>query len=196
MTDCRLTAKTLTGRHVRLEPLTPRHRAALIAAADNPDLWKYVPFDAAAGYAGKLDGIEAAMAAGREIAFAVVRLADETVVGSAAFMAIAPEHARVEIGAIWYRKDAQGTAVNPECMLLMLEHAFAAGFNRVEFKADSCNARSRAALRKLGATEEGIMRQHMWLPQGRFRDSVYYSILAAEWPVVHERLKRRLVAFD
>lgn len=196
-----LQPKTLTGQYVRLEPLEARHREELTAAAADPALWKFMPFDPDKGYAGKLAEQTAAMAAGEQLVFAVRRLKDSTVVGSAAFMAIAPAHARAEIGTIWYRPDVQGSMVNPETMLLMLDHTFSCDYNRIEFKADVKNARSRAALRKLGATEEGILRQHMWLPrgldhQGRFRDSVYYSILADEWPALRERLQRRLAAFD
>lgn len=186
---------TLCGRFVRLEPVEPHHHPELIAAAADPELWKYVPFEADKGYAGKLAAALAAVAAGTQVIYAVRRCSDGVLAGSASFLAIAPVHARVEIGAIWYRAEDQGTAVNPETMQLMLDHAFANGYNRVEFKADARNARSRAAIRKLGATEEGILRQHLWLPQGRFRDSVYSSILADEWPALREKLQHRLNAF-
>lgn len=197
MPAAKLEPRILTGQYVRLEPLEPRHYDGLIAAGSDPALWKYMPIDAETGYRGKLAAQAAAMAAGEQLVYAVYRLGTGTgeIVGSASFMAIAPEHARLEIGTIWYRPADQGTMVNPETMQLMLEYAFTAGFNRVEFKADAKNARSRAAIRKLGATEEGILRQHMWLAQGRFRDSVYYSILADEWQALHDRLRRRLAAF-
>lgn len=195
-----LQPQSLTGQYVRLEPLEAHHREELMAAAADPALWKFVPFDPDKGYGEKLAEQMAAMAAGEQLVFVVRRLRDGLVVGSAAFMAIAPAHARVEIGAIWYQPEAQGSMINPETMLLMLDYGFSCDYNRIEFKADVRNARSRAALRKLGATEEGILRQHMWLPkgvdhQGRFRDSVYYSILADEWPALRERLQRRLAAF-
>jgi RimJ/RimL family protein N-acetyltransferase len=135
------------------------------------------------------------MAKGTQMTFAVRRLADGAIVGSTSYLAITPHDAKVEIGASWYVADAQGTSVNPEAKYLLLENAFAAGYNRVEFKTDSKNLHSRAALKKLGATEEGILRGHMWMPQGYFRDSVYFSILAAEWPRVKADLERRLAAF-
>jgi RimJ/RimL family protein N-acetyltransferase len=116
-------------------------------------------------------------------------------VGSTSYLAIAPEHAKVEIGATWYEPAAQGTAVNPEAKYLLLANAFAANYNRVELKTDARNARSRAAMRKMGATEEGTLRGHMWMPQGYFRDSVYFSILASEWPQVKAGLETRLAAF-
>src|SRR6185369_15773547 len=107
-----------------------------------------------------------------------------------------PAHAKLEIGGTWYAAEAQGGFVNPEAKYLLLENAFACRYNRVEFKTDSKNARSRAALTKLGAKEEGVLRGHMWVPQGYFRDSVYFSILASEWPAVKAALQRRLAAFD
>lgn len=197
--SAQLTIQPLCGRYVRLEPLETHHRGELMELAQDPALWTYVPFDAATGYGGKFDALLADMARGRQVGYAVRRLSasgEGALVGSTSFMAIAPEHARLEIGAIWYAAPARGTMVNPETMLLMIDHALACGFNRIEFKADALNARSRGALKKLGATEEGILRQHMWLPQGRFRDSVYYAILAEEWPQIRARLVLRLKAFE
>jgi len=186
----------LEGRFVRLEPLEPRHHADLIRLADaEPMLWTYMPLDASGGFAPKLVTIVAENAKGAWRSYAVRRLCDGAVVGSTSYMAIAPADARVEIGATWYESGAQATAVNPESKLLLLANAFAAGFNRVEFKTDSRNARSRAAIKKLGAVEEGTLRGHMAMPQGYFRDSVYFSILAAEWPVVRAGLEKRLAAF-
>ena len=186
--------RTLSGRFVALEPLVPVHDDALCQAAADASLWEYVPFDAAAGFPAKLAELHRMMAAGTQLVYAVRRLADGKIVGSTSYMALAPEHARVEIGSTWYSAEAQGTAVNPEAKLLLLENAFACGYHRVELKTDARNARSRAAIRKLGATEEGTLRGHIWMPQGRFRDTVYFSILAAEWPGVREGLERRLAS--
>lgn len=187
---------TLTGRFVALEPLAPSHYEALIRAAENPEIWRYIPFDVASGgYAARIPDFVHEIERGRQVTFVVRRLADSTIVGSSSFLAIAPEHARVEIGATWYTADSQGTAVNPEAKYLMLSHAFATNFNRVELKTDAKNARSRAALKKLGAVEEGTLRGHMWMPQGYFRDSVYFSIIASDWPHVRAALERRLAAF-
>ncbi|MBU6297287.1 MAG: GNAT family N-acetyltransferase [Alphaproteobacteria bacterium] len=189
-----LGSKILTGRIVALEPLEERHHGDLIRAAADPAIWTYIPLDMSKGFAARLGGVVEEMAKGTQLTFAVRRLSDGTVVGSTSYLAITPKDAKVEIGATWYVAGAQGTAVNPEAKYLLLENAFAAGYNRVEFKTDSKNARSRAALKKLGAVEEGILRGHMWMPQGYFRDSVYFSILAAEWPRVKDALERRLAA--
>ena len=188
--------RTLTGQFVALEPLDHTHDAALSALAADPSLWTHVPFDPEGGFPAKLAELRRAMAAGTQLVFVVRRLADGALVGSTSYMALSPENARVEIGCTWYTAAAQGTAVNPEAKLLLLENAFAAGYHRVELKTDARNARSRAAILKLGAREEGTLRGHVWMPQGRFRDTVYFSILADEWPAVRERLERRLSAYS
>ncbi len=187
---------TLAGRFVALEPLEPRHHIELIRIADaDPAIWTYIPLDLSKGFASRLSFFVEEMAKGTQITYAVRRLADGILVGSTSYLAITPRDAKLEIGATWYAAHAQGSAVNPECKYLLLENAFRAGYNRVEFKTDSKNARSRAALKKLGAVEEGTLRGHMWMPQGYFRDSVYFSILAAEWPAIRAALENRLAAF-
>jgi RimJ/RimL family protein N-acetyltransferase len=189
--------RTLTGRFIALEPLEERHHAPLIAAAADPETWTYIPVE---DFARRLSWMTAENAAGRFMTYVVRRLADGAVVGSSSYLNIVPADARVEIGFTWYTAEARGGAVNPEAKYLLLENAFDAFYHRVEFKTDAKNARSRAALLKLGAKEEGILRGHMWMPrgpgrpQGYFRDSVYFSILAAEWPGVRERLQKRLAA--
>ncbi|HEV2561891.1 MAG TPA: GNAT family protein [Rhizomicrobium sp.] len=188
--------RTLRGKFVALEPLEERHHAALIEAAADDNIWRHFPLDLRQGYAARLPFFVQEMARGAQISYAVRRLADDAIVGSTSYLAIAPENARVEIGATWYVAGAQGSAINPEAKYLLLENAFAANYNRVEFKTDSKNARSRAALRKLGATEEGTLRGHMWMPQGYYRDSTYFSILAAEWPGVKDTLEKRLAGFE
>ena len=187
--------KTLTGRFVALEPLRESHHADLIAAAADPEIWTYFPLDVRKGYAARLPLFVQEMAKGTQMTFAVRRLSDGAIVGATSYLAIAPGDARVEIGATWYVAGARGTTVNPEAKYLLLENAFAAGYNRVEFKTDAKNAGSRAALKKLGAIEEGVLRGHMWMPQGYFRDSVYFSILAAEWPRLKTKLEQRIAAF-
>ena len=186
----------LRGRFIALEPLAEQHIEKLSEIAADQDLWRHIPFDPASSIQERLRAAGAEMASGRRIIFAVRRLADSRLVGSTSYLVIAPENARVEIGATWYERAAHGTAVNPEAKYLLLSNAFAAGYNRVEFKTDERNLRSRAALRKLGAREEGILRGHVWVPEERiFRNSVYFSILAAEWPSVKQDLERRLRAF-
>lgn len=188
--------RTLEGRFVTLEPMEARHHADLLKAAESdPAIWKYIPVDPRTTFASRLPWMVKENEAGRLMTFVVRRIADMAVVGSTSYLAIQPADARVEIGFTWYVADAQGGPVNPECKYLLLANAFTAHYNRVEFKTDAKNARSRAALKKLGATEEGTLRGHMWMPQGYFRDSVYFSILAPEWPEVKAGLERRLSAF-
>lgn len=189
--------RILTGRFIALEPLAPRHHAALIGAARDPQTWTYIPLTS---FEERLPWMAKENEAGRLMTFAVRRLADGAVVGSSSYLNIAPADARVEIGFTWYTAEVRGGAVNQEAKLLLLQNAFDAHYHRVEFKTDARNARSRAALLKLGAKEEGTLRGHMWMPptllrdQGYFRDSVYFSILSSEWPAVRESLQKRLAA--
>jgi RimJ/RimL family protein N-acetyltransferase len=187
--------RTLTGRFIALEPLEDRHHAGLLKAAADPETWTYIPIDPIEGFAKRLPWMVKENGEGRFITFVVRRLRDDAIVGSTTYLNIAPTDAKVEIGFTWYAADARGGPVNPEAKYLLLKNAFAAHYNRVEFKADAKNARSRAALLKLGAKEEGTLRGHMWMPQGYFRDSVYFSVLAAEWPAVRAALETRLDAY-
>jgi RimJ/RimL family protein N-acetyltransferase len=187
---------TLRGSRVQLEPLdAERHRAGLEAAIADGDLaalWvTTVPrperleefFGAAA----------AAFAAGRELAFATLDAATGQVLGSTRFMAIEPAQQRVEIGFTFLAASAQRTHVNSEAKLLMLEHAFDVwGVNRVELLTDVLNERSRAAIARLGASQEGVLRAHKVMPDGRIRDSAIYSIVRPEWPDVQAVLVDRL----
>ncbi len=187
--------RVLRGRFIVLEPLGPEHEEELARAGADSEIWRYMPFDVErTGVAEVLARCAAETRRGTQIAFAVRRLADSAIVGSTSYLAITPEHARVEIGMTWYARSAQATEVNPEAKYLLLGNAFASGYHRVEFKTDANNARSRAALTKLGAKEEGILRGHMWVEKGYFRDSVYFSILETEWPHVEAALLKRLVA--
>ncbi len=184
--------RTLTGRFIALETLDERHREGLLAAAADPQTWTYIPVES---FETRLPWMMAENQAGRLMTFVVRRLADGAIIGSSSYLNIAPHDARVEIGFTWYTAEVRGSAVNPEAKYLLLGNAFAARYNRVEFKTDAKNARSRAALIKLGAREEGTLRGHMWMPQGYFRDSVYFSILAAEWPDIRSKLEQRLSAY-
>lgn len=185
---------TLTGKFIALEPLSPAHRGELLAAAADESIWRFIPFDVSAGYGPRFDEFSAGMARGQNVTYAVRRLRDGALIGSSSYLAIAPNDGRVEIGATWYVPESQGGHTNPEAKYLLLGNAFACFYERVEFKTCSRNARSRAALAKLGATEEGTMRHHMWMPQGYWRDSVYFSILREEWPQVKARLEMRLAS--
>jgi RimJ/RimL family protein N-acetyltransferase len=185
----------LRGRHVRLEPLAPNHLPGLCAVGLEPDLWRWStePVRTVDDMRDYVQRALASQAAGSAIPFAVVLAADGTVVGSTRYANIAVEHDRLEIGWTWYGPRWQRTAVNTECKLLLLRHAFETlDAVRVELKTDALNARSRAAILRLGAVEEGTLRAHMRAADGRRRDTVYYSILREAWPAVRDRLEQRL----
>jgi RimJ/RimL family protein N-acetyltransferase len=190
-----LIAQNLTGRFVRLEPLAEGHREGLRAAND-PAIWTHLSMR---GYGPDFDiyfdTARQMHESGAHIVFCVRRLADNRLVGTTRFAEIVPAHKRVEIGYTWYTPAAQASAVNPECKLLLLTHAFDAGANRVELRTDSRNARSRAAIAKLGAKQDGILRAHMVLHDGYIRDSVFFSIIRSEWPDVRAGLEARLADF-
>ena len=185
----------LEGRVVRLEPLTSAHVPALSEVALDPELWRWTlsviqTVDDLRRY---VDAALAARAAGTSYPFATVDRASGRVVGTTRFCSLETAHRKVEIGYTFVAPAWQRTPVNTEAKLLMLRHAFdVLGMNRVEFKTDALNEKSRAALLRLGATEEGTLRAHLVTERGRIRDSVYYSVLASEWPAVQTRLEQRL----
>ena len=188
---------TLTGRSVQLEPLAEAHREVLRAAADDDRIWRHmVTVARGAEYDAWFDEALAQQAAGSRIPFAVRRLSDDAILGSTSYLDVVPKHKRVEIGWTWYRPDVWATVVNPECKLLLLTHAFEVfGVNRVALVTDRLNERSQAAIAKLGAVREGVLRSHMEVQSGRVRDSVVFSIVAADWPAVWEKLAARVAAF-
>src|ERR1700759_696803 len=180
-----LNPRVLTGKFVTLEPLEARHHDALIEAGRDMETWRYISVDPKQGFAHRLPHIVSENEKGAMHSFVVRRNADGAVLGSTSYLMISAYDAKLEIGWTWYVADARGGPVNPECKYLLMRNAFEdAGYHRVELKTDVNNARSRAALKKLGATEEGILREHIWMAQGYFRTSVYYSVLAPEWPGV------------
>src|SRR4051794_29393055 len=185
---------TLTGRFVRLEPLAEAHREPLRSAADDERIWRVTTMVARGlEFDRFFDDALSAQAAGSRIPFAVRRLADDALIGSTSYLDVMPKQKRVEIGWTWYRPDVWATAVNPECKLLLLTNAFEVlGVNRVSLVTDRLNERSQAAIAKLGAVREGVLRSHMVVQGGRIRDSVIFSIIAAEWPAVKDRLSKRV----
>lgn len=185
----------LAGRHVRLEPLTADHVEPLAEVGLDPALWRWTTtqIESVDDMRRYVATALAEQAAGRSLPFATVALPTGTVIGSTRFGNIEPAHRRAEIGWTWITPAHQRTAANTEAKLLMLTHAFETwDCVRVELKTDVLNERSRAAIQRLGAREEGILRQHMVVPGPRLRDTVYYSIVAAEWPDVRARLRARL----
>ena len=189
------TPVVLEGAHVRLEPLAPGHLDALSAVGLDEELWRWTIARATTRpeMQAWLDAALAAQAAGTQVPFALVERSADRLVGSTSYLNIAVADGRLEIGSTWVARPWQRTAVNTEAKLLLLRQAFEVlGYERVEFKTDALNAQSRAALRRLGAIQEGILRRHMRTSTGRLRDTVYFSILKAEWPAVRATLEGRL----
>lgn len=185
-------AVTLEGSVVRLEPLSLAHLDELVAIGLDEDLWRWTTTRVTTPEEMR-SYVEQALSeqrAGSSLPFATIERASGRVIGSTRFGNIAPAHRKVEIGWTWIARDMQRTAVNTEAKYLMLRHAFEAWqCIRVELKTSALNERSRRAIRRIGATEEGILRQHMINSDGSFRDTVYFSILDREWPAVKERLE-------
>src|SRR5205814_3594933 len=186
---------TLEGQHVRLEPLTQAHAEAVIAAAADGDLWNstvtIVPSrETIADYIqAALDG----QTHGRELPFVIISRSSNQIVGTTRFYEIRPHDRAAAIGYTWLAGSAQRTAINTESKLLLLTHAFEHWqCNRVELITDVLNQQSRAAILRLGAKQEGILRKHLILPSGRVRDSVLFSIIDDEWPEVKDRLMAKL----
>ena len=182
----------LEGRVVRLEPLTLDHVEALSAVGLDPSLWALTTIrvndsdDMRRYVQTALDE----QRAGTALPFATIARATGTVVGTTRFGSAVHEHARVEIGWTWIAPPWQRTAVNTEAKYLMLRHAFEVlKIRRVELKTSALNARSRAAILRIGATEEGTLRKHMINADGSARDSVYFSVTDDEWPRVRTRLE-------
>jgi RimJ/RimL family protein N-acetyltransferase len=186
----------LVGDHVRLEPLGPQHARDLAEElGTDDDVWRWLvdPPGDEAGMAVFVAGAMAERAAGDRFPFAVVELSSGRAVGSSSYLDIVPEHRRIEIGWTFYARRVWRSAVNTESKLLLLGHAFDdLGYERVALKTHHENQRSQAAIARLGATREGVLRHHMVDRYGGWRDSVYYSILSAEWPQVRDGLRAAL----
>jgi RimJ/RimL family protein N-acetyltransferase len=186
---------TLNGSLVRLEPLAERHVDGLSEVAYHPDLWLFT-MTRVSDRTELETYVRAALAMAAEgmaLPFVTILPSEQRVIGSTRFANYDREHRRIEIGWTWVGPAWQRSGANVEAKLLMMTHAFETlQCNRVEFKTDVLNSKSRNALLGIGATEEGVLRQHVMLWSGRWRDSIYYSVLASEWPAVKERLRARL----
>jgi RimJ/RimL family protein N-acetyltransferase len=186
---------TLEGRWVRLEPLAERHAADLTAVAGDEEIWRYMPLAPMTGeqiQAWIADTLRL-QAAGAILPFAIVERATERAIGSTRYLSIMPKDRGLEIGWTWLARAAWRTAINSECKYLLLRHAFETlGCIRVQLKTDRRNERSRRAIERIGGQFEGILRQHIVLRDGTYRDSAYYSIIDSEWPLVKARLAGRL----
>ena len=185
----------LQGRHVRLVPMTLDHVPALWQAGSDPELWRLTTsqvhgeHDMRRYVQAALDG----QARGTALPFVTLDAAGERVIGSTRFGSIEAPHRRVEIGWTWIGAPWQRSAVNTEAKYLMLRHAFETlGCIRVELKTDVLNERSRRAILRIGAREEGILRKHAITEAGRIRDTVYFGIVDDDWPSVKARLESML----
>jgi N-acetyltransferase len=186
---------TLEGAHVRLEPLTLSHLDALCAVGLDEELWRWTTAQVRSRDEMR-QYIEAALEAQRQgsaLPFATVERASGRVVGSTRYGNIELRDRRLEIGWTWIGRPWQRTAVNTEAKYLMLRHAFETlGCIRVELKTDALNERSRRAILRIGAREEGVLRKHMITASGRVRDTVYFSVIDSEWPQVKAALEEKL----
>lgn len=195
-TEMNVVPVVLEGRHVRLEPLSQAHHADLAAAGLDEELWRWIPVpvrtpeEMSAYIATALDE----QARGVSLPFALIEKASGRAIGSTRYGNIDRAHHRVEIGWTWVAPPWQRTAVNTEAKYLLLRHAFETlGCIRVELKTDSLNERSRNAILRIGAREEGTFRNHMITSTGRIRHTVYFSILDSEWPGVKSGLQSRMI---
>lgn len=186
----------LTGQHVRLEPMTEAHVPALAEIGAGQSFWDFMLY-------GDITSVEdmknwvldilSRADKGTDLPFVAVHLASGRVAGATRYLNIVPKDRGLEVGGTWYGVDFQRSAVNTECKYLLLQHAFETlGCIRVQLKTDLRNERSQKAIERIGAVKEGVLRNHMILPDGRYRHSVFYSILDSEWPPVKKRLEELL----
>jgi len=187
---------TLLGRFVRLEPLAEAHVPDLARVAGDESIWRYMLYGTVQSEEQMLAWVRDLLgrqARGTDLPFAVIHCPSGKAIGATRYLDIRPADRGLEIGGTWYGVDYQRTAVNTECKYLLLTHAFEQlGCVRVQFKTDLRNARSQRAIERIGALREGVLRSHMITPEGYLRDSVYYSIIAPEWPRVKALLEEKL----
>lgn len=183
---------TLSGKRVTLEPMSPEHLDALTIAGDHEVLWQWTvaKADTAEGMREYVDAAFADAAAGVALPFVTIDVESGRLIGSTRFGNIDHANRKVEIGWTWITPEFQRSYVNSEAKYLMLSHAFEVwDCNRVELKTDFLNQKSRQAMLRIGAVEEGTLRKNMLCYGGRYRDTIYYSVLASEWPGVKSRLE-------
>ncbi|NNH68373.1 GNAT family N-acetyltransferase [Nocardia uniformis] len=183
--------QVLENDHVRLQPISAGDREAMHAVAMDPEIWRYFVtlIETRADFDEYFDACLDDDREGRRVVYVLTDKGSGRVAGSMSFGNLAEPAARLEIGWSWLGHDFRGAGLNRWAKLLLLEHAFdTMGAHRVEFKTDQLNMRARSALRNIGATEEGTLRSFDFMPGGRRRDAVYYSILAVEWPAIRQVL--------
>lgn len=188
-----ITPLTLTGRIVRLDSLAETHIPDLVEAGNDPAIWRYMPcglIDSRDKMTSLVCTALEAQARGTDLPFAVILQATGKAVGMTRYMDIRPKDRGLEIGWTWYATDCQRTGVNTECKYLLLKHAFEVlGCLRVQLKTDLRNESSQRAIQRIGGVREGVLRNNMILADGYLRSTVYFSILAEEWPAAKARLE-------
>jgi len=183
---------TLTGEHVRLEPMTEAHILGLAEIGVGQSFWDFMLY-------GRMDSendmrhwvmeILSRAEKGTDLPFAVIHLASGRVAGATRYLNMMPRDRGLEVGGTWYGTEFQRTPVNTECKYLLFTYAFETlKCIRLQLKTDLRNERSQKAIERIGAKKEGVLRNHMILPDGRYRDSVFYSILDSEWPEVKKKI--------
>src|SRR5512147_2260401 len=196
MADMEVKPVVLTGRYVRLEPMTEEHIPGLAEIGVGQPFWGFMVY----GDVNSVDDMQnwvreilSRAQKGTDLPFVAVHLASGRVAGATRYLNIMPKDRGLEVGGTWYGPDFQRTPVNTECKYLLLQHAFETlGCIRVQLKTDLRNERSQKAIERIGAKKEGVLRNHMILPDGRIRHSVFYSILDTEWGDVKQRLEEIL----
>ncbi len=186
----------LTGKYVRLEPMNEAHTSGLANIGIGQPFWDFMVYgniNSADGMRNWVLDLLSRAAKGTDLPFVAIHLASGRVAGATRYLNIMPKDRGLEIGGTWYGTEFQRTVVNTECKYLLLRHAFETlGCIRVQLKTDLRNERSQKAIERIGAVKEGVLRNHMILPDGRYRHSVFYSILDTEWSTVKQRLEEMM----
>ncbi len=194
------TPVTLIGKHARLEPMTEAHVPGLTAIGVGQNFWHFMLYgdmNTEADIRNWVLDILGRAEKGTDLPFAVVDLVSGRVAGASRYLNIMPKDRGLEIGGTWYGTEYQRTAINTECKYLLMTHAFESlRAIRVQLKTDLRNVRSQKAIERIGAKKEGVLRNHMILPDGTIRDSVFYSVLDAEWPVVKKNLEGMMNKYE
>ncbi len=184
---------TLSGRYVRLEPLSLDQAAALWEVGNDPDIWRFIPYgeiDSLARMQSWVAEMLRREAAGNDLPFAIVHLASGQTIGATRYLTIERHNRSLEIGGSWVGKAFRRSAANTESKYLLLRHAFETlGCGRVQFRTDLRNERSQKAIERLGAVREAVFRKYSIMPDGHQRSSVFYSLIDDDWPQVKARLE-------
>lgn len=190
-------AENFIGNFIELLPLTEKHREPLRLISQDETIWQYMPASGMGdGFERWFDTALKKQALGEQFPFVVLRKQDNQLVGTTRLYNHFPEHLRMTVGYTWYVQSARGTVVNPESKYLLLQYIFEIlRYNRVEIVVDARNQQSRAAVKKLGAIEEGTLRKHSILENGYVRDTVIFSIIQSDWPMVRRHLRSRLACY-